>query len=475
MWYQNNITMIILFFLICINQIVNQKIEKTYQRVQGVQSFSITNLTKDGFPMRSKIAISLTYYDGEIPIFLLCSNKPNANVTMEYDSITKEQCTYDANAYEDNSKKQVVSLQDRLEMKKYHSNFNIYEFKGKGLFIGAISKLQSSYKIQAEIIPLSACAKDCRYGGSCFQGVCQCMKGSFGDDCSIQGLDILQQTTLSSNYLYYLDIEQLTGATFLRVLSSSINLRSQCYADKPQINHGISILTNLIQIDNDRIQNCKDVTFLVSDQMKVQQTPYYLFKLSDECQVEIIDINDEKVGASTILFILFIPLPIVLILITICCCYKLFKSKANQQHNLQTEPNPTTYVDLYIPTQKFQEIKDTDVHSINLDYQYCSICLEKFDLQNNVKITYCKHLYHSNCLQLWIEKLKVCPLCRAPLDEQTIISMQTQKSMSLIDQITSKSTNKLKPSQASLSFLNNHNMTRFQNNNCQRSLIYLDQ
>ncbi|CAD8131953.1 unnamed protein product [Paramecium octaurelia] len=467
--------MIILFFLICIKQIVNQKIEKTYQRVQGVQSFSITNLTKDGFPMRSKITISLTYFDGEIPILLLCPNKPNATVSMEYDSITKEQCTYDANAYEDNSKKQVVSLQDRLEMNKYHSNFNIYEFKERGLFIGALSKLQSSFKIHAEIIPLSGCAKDCRYGGSCFQGVCQCTKGSFGDDCSIQGLDILQQTTLSSDYLYYLDIEQLTGTTFLRVLSSSITLRSQCYAENPQINHGTQVLTNLIQIDHNRIQDCKDVTFLVSDQMQVQQTPYYLFKLPNQSLVEIIEINDEKVSISTILFILFIPLSIIFITFMICCCYKLFKNKAFQQQNLQTEPNPTTYVDLYIPTYKFQEIKDTDVHTISLDYQYCSICLEKFDLQNNVKITYCKHLYHSKCLQLWIEKIKVCPLCRAPLDEQTIISMQTQKSMSIIDQITNKSTNKLKPSQASLSFLHNHNMTRFQNTNYQRSLACIDQ
>ncbi|CAD8140628.1 unnamed protein product [Paramecium pentaurelia] len=467
--------MIILIFLTFIHLTVNQKIEQTYQKVQGVQSFQIKNLTKDGFPQRSKIKISLTYFDGEIPILLLCLNKPYANMSMDYDSITKEQCYYDANAYEDNNKKQIVSLQDKLVMKKYHKNFNIYEFLENSIFVGAISKLQASYIIQAEIISIYSCSKECRNGGSCFYGVCECLKGTFGDDCSIQGLDILQQSTLSSNYLYYLDIKQLTGATFLRILSNSIPLRQQCYADKPQINHGTQILTNLLQIDHDRIQNCKNITLQVEEQMKVQQTPYYLFKISDQNSVEIFENNVQEVGISKIMLIVFIPLSIILFLLIICCCYKMFKNNSNlQQQKLQTEPIPT-YVDIYIPTYKFQEIKDTDIHSMSIDHQYCSICLERFDLLNTVKITYCKHLYHSKCLKLWIEKIKVCPLCRAPLDEQTILSMQPPKSMTLIDQITNKSSNKLKPSNGSLSFFNNHNLTRFQNINYQRSLVCIDQ
>ncbi|CAD8150382.1 unnamed protein product [Paramecium pentaurelia] len=472
---KNQFKMIILIFLTCIQLSVNQKIEQNYLRVFGIQVFQIRNITKNGFPQKSKITIGLSHLDGEKPILLLCSNKPNANISMNYDSIIKEQCWYDVNAYEDKNKKQMFSLQDKLIVGRYHHIFNIYEFQDTGLFIGAISKSQSSYSIQAEIQSIYSCSKECHNGGSCFYGVCECLQGSFGDDCSIQGLNILEQKTLSSKYLYYLNIKQLTRTTFLLLLSNSIPLRKQCYAEKPYVNHGSQVLTNMIQLDHDQIKNCQNITYQVQDELKVQQIPYYLFKIIDVNNVEIFDNNIQEEGISSIMLLLIIILSIILFLIIACCCSKVFKNKIDlSRQQLQTEPIPT-YVDLYMPTYKFQEIKDSDIPYIHTDGQYCSICLERFTLLNNVKITYCKHLYHSKCLRLWIEKIKICPLCRAPLDEQTIISMIPPKSLTLIDQIINKSTNKFKSSQGSLNSLNNQNANKFQNLNYQRSLAYIDQ
>ncbi|CAK56341.1 unnamed protein product (macronuclear) [Paramecium tetraurelia] len=466
--------MIILIFLAYIHLSVNQKIESSFLRVYGIQAFQIRNITQNGFPLKSKITITLQHLEGEKPILLMCSNKPNANISMDYESIIK-QCFYDVNAYEDKNKKQVLSLQDKQFVGKFHHNYNIYEYQDAGLFIGAISKLQSSYSIQAEIQSIYTCQKECRNGASCFYGVCECLQGSFGDDCSIQGLNILDQKTLSSSHLYYLNIKQLTKTAFLRILSNSIPIRRQCYAEKPQVNHGAQVLTNLLQLDHDQIKNCQNITFQVQDEMKVQQIPYYLFKIMDVESVEIFDNNLQEESLSTFMLILFIGLSIFLFLMIACCCSKYFKNKVDyQKQQLQTEAIPT-YVDLYIPTYKFQEIKQSDVPYIHTDGHYCSICLERFDLYNNVKITYCKHLYHSKCLRLWIEKIKVCPLCRAPLDEQTIISMVPPKSLTLIDQITNKSTNKFKSSQGSLNSLNNQNTNKFQHLNYQRSLAYIDQ
>ncbi|CAD8055517.1 unnamed protein product [Paramecium sonneborni] len=462
-------------FLILIDFVVNQKIEQNYQKVIGIQVFQIRNLTINGLSEKQKISIALKHNDGEIPILLLCHNKPNVNMSMDYDSISKEQCQYDVNAYEVRNKKQVFSLQGKQILGKFHRNFNIYEFQDVGLFVGAISKLQSSYSIHAEIQSIYACSKECRNGGSCFYGICECLQGAFSDDCSLQGLNILEQQALSSNYLYYLDINQVNGSNFLRILSNSIPLRLQCYADKPQINHGTQIFTNLIQLDHERIEYCKTITIQVQDQMKVQQIPYYLFTILDQNNVEILENNFEDSGLSKIMLILFIPLSMLLLLFLICCCSKLLKNKENlQNQQLQTELVPN-YVDLYMPTFKFQEIRETDLVNINTDNQYCSICLERFDLLNNVKITYCKHLYHTKCLKLWIEKIKICPLCRAPLDEQTIISMQPSKSMTLIDQISNKSSNKFKPSVGSISSFNNQITNKFQNLNYQRSFVCIDQ
>ncbi|CAD8057461.1 unnamed protein product [Paramecium sonneborni] len=282
----------------CIEIGINQKIEQNYQRVIGIQVFQIKNLTQNGLSEKSKITITLKHNDGELPILLLCNNKPNANMSLDYDSISKEQCQYDVNAYEVQNKKQVFSLQDKLRVGKYHKNYNIYEFQNTGLFVGAISKLQSSYSIQAEIQSIYTCQKECRNGGTCFYGICECLQGTFGDDCSLQGLNILDQQALSSNYLYYLDIQEIIGPNFLRILSNSIPIRQQCYADQPQVNHGTQVLTNLIQIDHQRIEYCKNITTQVQDQIKVQQIPYYLFKIQNQNNVEIFDNDVQEVVLS---------------------------------------------------------------------------------------------------------------------------------------------------------------------------------
>lgn len=57
-----------------------------------------------------------------------------------------------------------------------------------------------------------------------------------------------------------------------------------------------------------------------------------------------------------------------------------------------------------IKYEKYFKIKNLD------EEKTCSICLES----NNVGWTEvkCKHLFHFECLKIWIEKSKTCPICR---------------------------------------------------------------
>ncbi len=45
--------------------------------------------------------------------------------------------------------------------------------------------------------------------------------------------------------------------------------------------------------------------------------------------------------------------------------------------------------------------------------EICPICRE--DLEDRVKITACKHLFHPDCLATWLKNHRICPTCRYEL------------------------------------------------------------
>ena len=42
----------------------------------------------------------------------------------------------------------------------------------------------------------------------------------------------------------------------------------------------------------------------------------------------------------------------------------------------------------------------------------CSICLEEFEIGNQITELPCHHPFHAHCLSLWIKENQNCPLCR---------------------------------------------------------------
>jgi hypothetical protein len=45
----------------------------------------------------------------------------------------------------------------------------------------------------------------------------------------------------------------------------------------------------------------------------------------------------------------------------------------------------------------------------------CTICLEEFNNDDEIVKLKCNHLFHSKCIDDWIEKNQSCPLCRVNL------------------------------------------------------------
>ncbi|XP_050217916.1 uncharacterized protein LOC126668783 [Mercurialis annua] len=47
------------------------------------------------------------------------------------------------------------------------------------------------------------------------------------------------------------------------------------------------------------------------------------------------------------------------------------------------------------------------------DDDVCPICLEKFEDENECVVLPCSHMFHELCLQNWLNKNTLCPICRA--------------------------------------------------------------
>jgi hypothetical protein len=59
-------------------------------------------------------------------------------------------------------------------------------------------------------------------------------------------------------------------------------------------------------------------------------------------------------------------------------------------------------------TQKYESLTDQEIN----DNKSCVICFEEYKGDNIISKIICKHIFHTKCLNMWIEKNQSCPLCR---------------------------------------------------------------
>lgn len=49
---------------------------------------------------------------------------------------------------------------------------------------------------------------------------------------------------------------------------------------------------------------------------------------------------------------------------------------------------------------------------VKVPLQVCSVCLNDILMDNFVRLTICKHLFHADCIDSWCKKNNSCPICR---------------------------------------------------------------
>ncbi|CAN8231561.1 unnamed protein product [Cochlearia groenlandica] len=69
------------------------------------------------------------------------------------------------------------------------------------------------------------------------------------------------------------------------------------------------------------------------------------------------------------------------------------------------------------PTFPYSSVKDLREEKYGLE---CAICLLEFDGDHVIRLlTTCYHVFHQECIDLWFESHKTCPVCRQELDQET--------------------------------------------------------
>ncbi|KAL2344215.1 hypothetical protein Fmac_005500 [Flemingia macrophylla] len=66
------------------------------------------------------------------------------------------------------------------------------------------------------------------------------------------------------------------------------------------------------------------------------------------------------------------------------------------------------------PTFPYSSVKDLRKEKYSLE---CAICLLEFEEDNVLRLlTLCCHVFHQDCIDLWLRSHKTCPVCRRDLD-----------------------------------------------------------
>tara|TARA_B110000902_G_scaffold261494_2_gene336379 strand:+ start:49 stop:405 length:357 start_codon:yes stop_codon:yes gene_type:complete len=63
----------------------------------------------------------------------------------------------------------------------------------------------------------------------------------------------------------------------------------------------------------------------------------------------------------------------------------------------------------YRLNKKIKKINGSDLENL---INECSICLEEYKINEKIMILDCDHIYHKECINLWLNENHNCPICR---------------------------------------------------------------
>ncbi|EEQ82778.1 hypothetical protein NCER_100445 [Vairimorpha ceranae BRL01] len=68
---------------------------------------------------------------------------------------------------------------------------------------------------------------------------------------------------------------------------------------------------------------------------------------------------------------------------------------------------------LFCKSEKYETLTVTSQNIAN--FNSCAICLENYEVDQNVSKLICQHIFHRDCIQEWFQMSQTCPACKKDL------------------------------------------------------------
>lgn len=115
-------------------------------------------------------------------------------------------------------------------------------------------------------------------------------------------------------------------------------------------------------------------------------------------------------------------LSLLFLVIFACCCYHFLPSRI-QSYNLNV-PNPVTIEEL----RTIDIVLWKDIQDIDPENNKCTICLEFFQKDEELRKLPCSHYFHYYCIDYWLLKQqRRCPICKQDVKDATDYVQQAQE------------------------------------------------
>lgn len=71
-----------------------------------------------------------------------------------------------------------------------------------------------------------------------------------------------------------------------------------------------------------------------------------------------------------------------------------------------------------LTTRSFYFFYETDnvTQDKDRDHLSCRVCFEEYKDNEDLRVLPCFHRFHKDCIDAWLEKKKLCPLCNTSVD-----------------------------------------------------------
>ncbi|CAD8057158.1 unnamed protein product [Paramecium sonneborni] len=391
---------------------------KGYKQMSGqinieTDIFDRINLTVD-----QRLIITLSnYYSHKLPLFLICRKSPSFSKIPDYFAIKNNQCVTDLNSYDFQKSSQTIVIEFQPQDNNYLNIIHLTKSAKANILVYLEQK--SDFVINFDIQDKNVCYVICQNQGICKDGQCMCPEGFIGNDCSLKVSDLSAQQELDPFTIYYLNIREQNSLRF--DFTERCSFTFHCIGENPFYSRGELEFQSYIEILQEDSQKCLEQINSYNLQFSLHTQPLYLFTSNN--QIQIASDSSESSNKNTIVYIVT-SIGLSLLLIIIFACFKCKKSTPQINSLFGVSSSMSQKIALirqmnkFMPIQTYQElIKKFPGLS---DDQSCPICLENYKEDHKIRVSYCTHFFHSECLDLWIEKNEICPTCRSSLNYETL-------------------------------------------------------